>query len=104
MDYHKSNPPIDFYLSQLNWFEINLYNQNYFLEKSDCYDYEEKIHTSVYKDDKLYCEIIHYSNYVEEFEVEYEDKTVWYVDGKETNTYLRDNNFSKRFNYHFSDR
>jgi hypothetical protein len=61
MGLHKSNPLTElteYYLSKLNWFEMDLYNQNYVVEKDDWYDYENRIHTSVYRDDKLYCEII----------------------------------------------
>ena len=89
MKYHISNPPLDFQLSYLNWFEISLYNKCYTLDKSDQYSRNDELETKVYKGDKLFCTITHYINFCEEFSVEYENKTVQYFNGKKTNAYLK---------------
>jgi hypothetical protein len=85
MEFHKSNPPMDYQLSQLNSFEMDLYNKNYILDKMDCWSLNDELKTKVYDGDKLYCIIEHY--YTLEFSVEYGNKIDWYLNNEKTNTY-----------------
>ena len=87
MKFDKLNPSEYYQLSFLNWFEKDLYDKNYVLDQADYYNGNDEYETKVYKDDKLFCKITHNMNFTEEFSVEYDDKTDWYLSGEKTNSY-----------------